>query len=1017
MSSDVNKATTSNISESAARLMPGSEEGFNKNTNKHNTLQLDDFDIKAKQRTSAFVSITSSDPSAKEETIQRQTENDAKSTPYSTSNVENATGNIQEAAGEALQSSGEDQTYIRDEEVAAVRVYNFPMRPFVSIEIKSLSEPVKPLRDGAALEIARLKKDFDQVDRNLVTASTNLIAYASPKSGGFRVISQDSGRFKQGFQSVGERVFNLSICKAISDTGPRNESIIATSVNGSVLWSRIAAVSEADFESEKLEEKGVIFPPIPSHDDHSSCSQLKTRAKKSSRHPEFFGIGRGKAIYIVRPEIASQYLKSSKSRVVNIDRYFKERSMKIGTGKAGKDFAFSEDDTVIATLDKAGKLKFWDIRELAQFASENNMSKPLEISNPLLTLSTFSPSDKSWPTSVIFLDKEKPTVKGVALRYLVVGMKQNHILQLWDIALGKAVQEIHFPHKTESDAICSVAYHARTGILVVGHPTRNSIYLIQVSAPKYNLPPMSQYAYIQRLARGLPGLPKPESTAIMSGIRELSMAPSNQLRSLDILSNPYPTGEDLDNDDMTLFEIYTMHSRGVTCYRIKKRDLGWSKDGRTVDAVDAVAERAISVKSLHLESNSVSSEPSLNGDEVSQSPIIKGLKQTFVKEALALKQNIEGSEGTSMATKAEQKHETASSAVKAGTTKVDKKKKKKLELDSEMPADLGSVSRTNQATPGPASATIVADAKYQDQNADLQVPSDDPEYVTVDTKVEQSVPNSSVLGVEKLISDALDQKLSHQLNNLYRRFEEDKRVQEAAGAARQDAILRLVSSTLTDNVEKSLSRIVINSIQGSVLPALSELTKASLSPKIFEDMAGSLQSRIQKDIKTALPNAISRAMQEPEIIKAISELVSKRVATQIDSQISNALNTTISPRFTNLALTHIEKAIKDVEKRTGEQLGQAERNQIRENSKIDRLLENNQKITENIHSLATSQIRLQEQVERMEQQLSTQHGRVGADPSATSQVLSPADEEVAAIDDLFKKGNVIDGTIRVCIIN
>ena len=932
------------------------------------------------------------------------------------SKAANAVGTTKDSTGNLLMSSGEEQAYIKDEDAAAVRVYNFPMRPFVSIEVISLTEPAKLLRPSAALEIARLKKDFDQVDRNLVTATTNLIAYASSKSGGFRLIHQDSGRFKQVFQSNSERIFNISICRSIPDTG-RDESVIATSTSGSVLWTKVTAVSDLDFESENLENKGIIIPPIPSYDDNSSSSQPKTRAKRSSRHPDFFAVGRGKSIYIIRPGVASQYLKSSKSRVVNMEKYLKERSMKIGTGKAGKDFTFSEDDTVIATLDKAGKLKFWDIRDLAQGSPENSHTPmSVEVSTPLLTLSTFSSNDKSWPTSVIFLDREKPITKGVALRYLVVGMKQNHTLQLWDIALGKAVQEIHFPHEKESDAICSFAYNARTNILVVGHPTRNSIYLIQVSAPKYNLPPMSQYTYIQRLACGLPGLPKPECTAIMNGIRELSMSPSNQLRSLDILSNPYPTSEDYDDDDITLFEIYTMHSRGVTCLRIKRKDLGWSKDGRTVNVVDAVTEKAISVKSLHLDSNSGSSEPLVNGEKVSQSPVTKDAKQPTRKETLTSRSGIEGSEATSKTIKAEQKHEVNSSALKNSTAKLEKKKKKRNEQDSEMPPDARSSPKRAHAKSGSSSAAAVEDEKQHSQNADEEMPSDNPDHVNVDTKAEQGMTSDEINSLDKLeksITETLSRTLNIQLDNLYRKFEEDKRVQEAASAARQDAILRLVSSTLTDNVEKSLSRIVINSIQESVLPALSGLIKSSHNPKIFENMAGSLQSQIQRDIKVALPNAINRAMQEPEITKTISDLVSKRVAAQVDSHISNALNTTIGPHFTKLALTHIEKAIDDAERRTGEQIRQVERIQKMDNSKVDHLLGINHGLTESIQSLISAQKRLQEQVERVEQQLSTQFERTVPPHSNTSQTRSLVDEEIAAVDELFSRGNVVDGTIRV----
>ncbi|KAL9034258.1 MAG: hypothetical protein Q9214_007126, partial [Letrouitia sp. 1 TL-2023] len=89
-----------------------------------------------------------------------------------------------------------------------VRVYQFPLRPFVSIDIKSLNPPEIMFRDDSLTHIARLKKDFDQVDRTLATATNEFIVYASPKTGGVRVIRQDDGLAKHLFPDSRDRIFN-----------------------------------------------------------------------------------------------------------------------------------------------------------------------------------------------------------------------------------------------------------------------------------------------------------------------------------------------------------------------------------------------------------------------------------------------------------------------------------------------------------------------------------------------------------------------------------------------------------------------------------------------------------------------------------------------------------------------------------------------------------------------------------------------------------------------------------------
>ena len=56
-------------------------------------------------------------------------------------------------------------------------------------------------------------------------------------------------------------------------------------------------------------------------------------------------------------------------------------------------YTFSEDDTMIASLDKTGRLRLWDIRDLTD---ETNATaarvNPVKVDMPLLSLMTASPS-------------------------------------------------------------------------------------------------------------------------------------------------------------------------------------------------------------------------------------------------------------------------------------------------------------------------------------------------------------------------------------------------------------------------------------------------------------------------------------------------------------------------------------------------------------------------------------------------------------------------------------------------
>src|SRR5699024_8732858 len=80
------------------------------------------------------------------------------------------------------ESSAEDG--VTKEEERVVQVYNFPLKPFISIAVKAYTGKLAPLRDDGIMDIARLKKEFDQLDRSLTSASSDYIVYALAKNGG-----------------------------------------------------------------------------------------------------------------------------------------------------------------------------------------------------------------------------------------------------------------------------------------------------------------------------------------------------------------------------------------------------------------------------------------------------------------------------------------------------------------------------------------------------------------------------------------------------------------------------------------------------------------------------------------------------------------------------------------------------------------------------------------------------------------------------------------------------------------
>lgn len=942
-----------------------------------------------------------------------------------------------------------------------LQVYLFPMKPFVSIDIKSTDLSSLTFPDTSIIKIARLKKEFDPVDRTLATATIDFIVYGSPKSGGIKVIRQDDGEAKHLFAETHDRVLNLAISTANpSSAFYGTQNIIATGVSGSVYWAPILRPAEETL-GEIVGEQYLIFPSPPPQPD----GQLKTRAKKSSRNPEFFAIGRGKSIHIVFPAHARQSHFLNSQSVMDTEDYFRDRILKISTKKSGKDFTFSEDDTTIVTLEKDGKVSFFDIRALVDIGNASSTTlPPLEANVPIVSYSTARRSEKSWPTSILLVDKPRPYTKGVALRYFIVGMKQNHTLQLWDLCLGKAVQEINFPHESESNAVCSICYHPTSGMVVVGHPTRNSIYFIHLSAPKYNLPPISQVKFLQKVVNKDSSLPRAEATAILSGMREYSFSNKGQIRSLELVSASTEStrlGDDppkANDDDPVLFDLYIMHSKGVASVAIKKADLGWSKENKVIRSLDAEQEGFIVVQELKDPQLSYLSEPSSNNGDAQV--FAASTTDTPLK---VISKNLSRTIAVQPTKRETQPEESVATIAVANTIsnpeKTDKRKKKRWatepsarEPDNTItPPPAPTIPRvptnaTPQAPPPTLQSTSGTKNEVILENMPTAASQDAslPILTSVEGHLKRSYGNEELfhsngnfiparLGisgdvlekelkkVEVGVSEVFDKVLSRELGMLYQRFNEDRRVQDAAGAAKQDAILRLVSSTLGDNVENSLSRIISTNIHQVVLPSISDTTSALLDQRITEVLTQQLQHVIPPILKFALPEAISRGVQHPEVLRSVSDQITAKLSGLVEKEFTATLQSTIIPTFKNLAVNLAQRSGTDTENRVQEYLRREASQRKEDTAKIEQLTALVRGLSETVHMMASAQSEFQQQILHLQQQAAQErqeipqgHTQTNSSGTAPTQARTPEEEEMDIIMSLMTAGRHEEGTIRVC---
>ncbi|KAL5614998.1 hypothetical protein BROUX41_005064 [Berkeleyomyces rouxiae] len=848
----------------------------------------------------------------------------------------------------------EDETSPTEKEEPLVKVYNFPMQPWISITLHDKTEPRPFFRDSAIMEVARLKKDFDQVDRNLYTATSRYMAYGMSKAGGLRVIRQDDGKDAKIFADTKDRIFNVSMSvTGNDDASSQQEAILGTGIGGTVYWAKIWQDDKDLVSGEGHPElNGFALPPISAQEGDAPGGLLKTRARVSSGHPEYFATGRGKYISIIWPSVIMQgdYFKPGHDRVVDSEKLSRDCSLKINTGKAGKDFVFSQDDTVVVSLDKSGRIRFWDIRELVAVREGSDPSAPMpanthmEINEPLLTLASTPEGEKAWPTSVLLLDKARPFQKRCALRYMIVGMKQNHTLQLWDLALGKPVQEFNLPHSKESDAVCSVTYHPATGMLVIGHPTRNSVYLAHLSAPKYSFKSISQAVYMSRLAAGDPTIPQPDSTAVISGVREYSFGNRGILRSLDILTNPASSPEE---KDQTLFELYAMHSKGVTCIFMKQADLGWSKENKVISAINAESVGVITVDKLKTIAPLPSEEtrPAISSRKESAAHgVEEGNHKSFaVAASEPLKFRIET------------KERDANEASLNSSDKNDRKlRKKKNAPQNEIPIIAGSST---------GKAAIKNEAVTKPGGSQKSLPG-----------ASQDSIESAVKGMEQRLAHSISDIMASSVKNLNSVVDDMIRARDTEFDQRQIKLLDLVSEVLNGNTQKVLGKIIDEQFHQSIVPAINQVTTNAINSQLSSKLSNHVSMVVQKELQRIIPSVIQQclhsSLQNPQFVEALSNkvagLVTVRVQELQDDFLSN-LGPNLAPSFTAMNIQATERVAAEMHERYQDEIDKLNAYRANDRSKIDQLLSLVTRLSDTVATMAQAQGQFQNEILKLQQ--------------------------------------------------
>ncbi|KAJ3004568.1 hypothetical protein NUW54_g4756 [Trametes sanguinea] len=144
---------------------------------------------------------------------------------------------------------------------------------------------------------------------------------------------------------------------------------------------------------------------------------------------------------------------------------------------------------------------------------------------------------------------------------------------------------------------------------------------------------------------------------------------------------------------------------------------------------------------------------------------------------------------------------------------------------------------------------------------------------------------------EESLHNRLGRFISKELDKQHQRLEEVRQSEQAADFARQEKILKLISTELTKNTTRVVEMAVKSEVQNSVLPSLENITKTEVKAALSNQIA----KGVTDVMKMNLPSEIERVLLRPEMATQVARVFSTTVTPVIERQVKETISKNMIP--------------------------------------------------------------------------------------------------------------------------
>ncbi|KAJ3997522.1 hypothetical protein F5050DRAFT_1399834 [Lentinula boryana] len=177
--------------------------------------------------------------------------------------------------------------------------------------------------------------------------------------------------------------------------------------------------------------------------------------------------------------------------------------------------------------------------------------------------------------------------------------------------------------------------------------------------------------------------------------------------------------------------------------------------------------------------------------------------------------------------------------------------------------------------------------------------------------------NESVLGqalskeikkTEENLHTRISRLLTKEMDKQNQRFEDARIHEQEADFARQEKILKLISSELTRNTTRVVEVAVKNEVQTSVLPSLEAITRKEVKDALNDQVGRGLVDVISQRIPVEMEKLLTR----PDISGHYSHILSSQLTPMIERHIKDAVSKTLIPLYSQQSSAMHQELVREL---------------------------------------------------------------------------------------------------------